>query len=120
MVKKPETFYNENGIDSGHGNDPFTLVPVGYYPNERSAPFTVDVTSDALVRHSQLYVFIYSKSRMFKLVMEFHSHLAYTEIIGLLGGRVVHNEDGSQQLKVEYVFPCRSTSTGIQVRPCIG
>lgn len=51
VVKKPETFYNENGIDSGHGNDPFTLVPVGYYPNERSAPFTVDVTSDALVRH---------------------------------------------------------------------
>jgi protein MYSM1 len=47
--------------------------------------------------------------------MEFHSHLAYTEIIGLLGGRVVQDENGSKQLKVEYVFPCRSTSTGIQV-----
>ncbi|KAG2228954.1 hypothetical protein INT48_008022 [Thamnidium elegans] len=95
-VKKPETFYNEHGHESGHGNDPFTLVPVGYYPNQKSAPFTVDITSNAL------------------LVMEFHSHLAYTEIIGLLGGRVVHKEDGTKQLKVEYVFPCRSTSTGIQ------
>lgn len=47
--------------------------------------------------------------------MEFHSHLAYTEIIGLLGGRVVQDENGRKQLKVEYVFPCRSTSTGIQV-----
>lgn len=48
--------------------------------------------------------------------MDFHAHLAYTEIIGLLGGRVVDKGDGIQQLKVEYVFPCRSTSTGIQVR----
>lgn len=48
-VKKPETFYNENGNESGNGNDPFTLVPVGYYPNQRSAPFTVNITSNALV-----------------------------------------------------------------------
>lgn len=46
--------------------------------------------------------------------MEFHSHLAYTEIIGLLGGRVIEHE-GRKILQVEYVFPCRSASTGIQV-----
>jgi hypothetical protein len=49
--------------------------------------------------------------------MEFHSHLAYTEIIGLLGGTFETNEeDGTRKLKVEYVFPCRSTSTGTQVK----
>lgn len=47
--------------------------------------------------------------------MEFHAHLAYTEIIGLLGGRFYKDEEGQNKLKVEYVFPCRSTSTGIQV-----
>lgn len=48
--------------------------------------------------------------------MEFHAHLAFTEIIGLLGGRFLKDPDGGQnKLKVEYVFPCRSTSTGIQV-----
>lgn len=48
--------------------------------------------------------------------MDFHAHLAYTEIIGLLGGRIADNaENGTQELKVEYVFPCKSTSTGIQV-----
>lgn len=47
--------------------------------------------------------------------MEFHAHLAYTEIIGLLGGRFLKDEEGQGKLKVEYVFPCRSTSTGTQV-----
>lgn len=46
--------------------------------------------------------------------MDFHSHLAHTEIIGLLGGNYVVR-DGVKLLKVQSVFPCRSTSTGIQV-----
>lgn len=50
-MKRLETFYNEDGHDFGQGNDPFTLVPVGYYTNDRSAPFTVDITSNALVRY---------------------------------------------------------------------
>lgn len=47
--------------------------------------------------------------------MDFHSHLAYTEVIGLLGGKVLQTEAGLQELHVEHVFPCRSASTGIQV-----
>ena len=46
--------------------------------------------------------------------MDFHSHLAYTEIIGLLGGIFTSNGEG-KQLLVQCVFPCRSMSTGIQV-----
>lgn len=46
--------------------------------------------------------------------MDFHSHLAHTEIIGLLGGNY-DVRDGVKLLKVQSVFPCRSTSTGIQV-----
>ncbi|CAO3623634.1 unnamed protein product [Mucor hiemalis] len=95
-TKKPETYFNENN-SIGYSNDPFTLVPVNFYKTDRSAPFTVSITSESL------------------LVMDFHAHLAYTEIIGLLGGRIVDDaENGVQELKVEYVFPCRSTSTGIQ------
>ena len=49
--------------------------------------------------------------------MEFHSHLASAEIIGLLGGRFNQNEtSGEKELEVVYVFPCRSTSTGTQVK----
>lgn len=45
--------------------------------------------------------------------MDFHSYLAHTEIIGLLGGRF---DAKSRELIVESVFPCHSTSTGIQVQ----
>jgi hypothetical protein len=47
-VKKRETFYDE-GHEFGFNSDPFRLVPVGYYANQAIAPFTVDITSDALV-----------------------------------------------------------------------
>lgn len=52
--------------------------------------------------------------------MDFHSHLAHTEIIGLLGGKF-HVDGDVKTLRVESVFPCRSTSTGIQVswKQCI-
>ncbi|KAG1547872.1 hypothetical protein G6F49_010068 [Rhizopus delemar] len=94
-ARKREGFYGDNGR-VGNDNDPFTLIPVGYYTQAKDAPFKVEIGSDAL------------------LVMEFHAHLAYTEIIGLLGGRFYKDEEGQNKLKVEYVFPCRSTSTGIQ------
>ena len=46
-------------------------------------------------------------------MMDFHSHLSYTEIIGLLGGRYMHED---RKLHVECVFPCRGTSsTDIEV-----
>ncbi|KAI8083316.1 uncharacterized protein B0P05DRAFT_536897 [Gilbertella persicaria] len=96
-VKKPETFYNESLNDSGFMDDAFRLIPVSYYPKASYAPFSVTITSDALI------------------VMEFHSHLASAEIIGLLGGRFVQDEaTKTKELQVEYVFPCRSTSTGTQ------
>lgn len=45
--------------------------------------------------------------------MDFHSHLAHTEIIGLLGGNFITRGD-QKVLQVKTVFPCQSTSTGIQ------
>jgi protein MYSM1 len=45
--------------------------------------------------------------------MDFHAHLAHTEIIGLLGGNFIQR-DSTKILQVKLVFPCQSTSTGIQ------
>ncbi|KAI9485156.1 hypothetical protein BDB00DRAFT_851327 [Zychaea mexicana] len=98
VIKRPHHHFD------GSGYDPFRLVPLEYYDDEYPAPFIVDITSDAL------------------LIMDFHSHLAHTEIIGLLGGNFVDNEQGGNSsgggnqkvLKVQSVFPCKSTSTGIQ------
>lgn len=45
-------------------NDPFKLVK----PSRISPPFTISTTSSSM------------------LIMDFHAHLAHTEIIGLLGG----------------------------------
>ncbi|KAI8389413.1 hypothetical protein BD560DRAFT_381551 [Blakeslea trispora] len=96
-IKKPETFYDESMNDSGFIDDAFRLIPVSFYPKASHAPFSVTITSNSL------------------LVMEFHSHLASAEIIGLLGGRFIQNEtSGEKELEVVYVFPCRSTSTGTQ------
>jgi protein MYSM1 len=47
--------------------------------------------------------------------MDFHSHLAETEVIGLLGGIY---ESGTKELHITDIFPCRSVSTGIQVYYC--
>ncbi|KAI8088745.1 uncharacterized protein BX664DRAFT_261895, partial [Halteromyces radiatus] len=93
-VKRSQHYYG--GDDFGRGYDPFRLVPVAYYDDQHVAPFTVEISSSSL------------------LVMDFHSHLAHTEIIGLLGGTFVTDTDNRKQLKVESVFPCKSTSTGIQ------
>lgn len=43
--------------------------------------------------------------------MDFHSHMAETEVIGLLGG--LYDED-ERILFILGVFPCRSISTGLQ------
>ncbi|KAI8377269.1 hypothetical protein BD560DRAFT_453555 [Blakeslea trispora] len=83
------------GDDFSRGYDPFRLVPALHYDEETPAPFEVNILSDAL------------------LVMDFHSHLAHTEIIGLLGGNFVVQGE-SKILQVKAVFPCKSTSTGIQ------
>ncbi|KAI8371548.1 uncharacterized protein BYT42DRAFT_72947 [Radiomyces spectabilis] len=93
VIKRPHQYFG--GDDFSRGYDPFRLVPLSYYGDEDPSPFAVEVVSDCL------------------LVMDFHSHLAHTEIIGLLGGNFT-DVDGTKTLKVECVFPCRSTSTGIQ------
>ena len=49
-----------------------------------------------------------------QLVMDFHAHLAKTEVIGLLGGLF---DPEHRRLHVRTVFPCNSLSTGLQVRP---
>ncbi|KAG2185526.1 hypothetical protein INT44_002319, partial [Umbelopsis vinacea] len=77
--------------DFRNGYDPFRLVPLEQY--DQQPPFHVTIVSDAL------------------LVMDFHSYLAHTEIIGLLGGKF--NAD-TRRLEVQCTFPCKSTSTGIQ------
>ena len=43
--------------------------------------------------------------------MDFHSHMAHTEIIGLLGGTL---DPEKRILYVTEAFPCHSLSTGIQ------
>ncbi|CAG8504869.1 16544_t:CDS:10 [Dentiscutata heterogama] len=73
--------------------DPFRLVPPLNYTSRNPAPFRVSVTANVM------------------LVMDFHAHLAHTEIIGLLGG---HFHPDSESMEVTYVFPCRSASTGFQ------
>ena len=45
--------------------------------------------------------------------MDFHAHLAKTEVIGLLGGLF---DPEHRRLHVRMVFPCNSLSTGLQVR----
>ncbi|KAI9206879.1 uncharacterized protein BJ171DRAFT_495045 [Polychytrium aggregatum] len=81
--------------------DPFRLIPPMEYTTHslRSSddhicpPFHVNVSSNAL------------------LLMDLHSHLAHTEIIGLIGGRY---DAEAKVLSLTECFPCRSTSTSIQ------
>ncbi|ORX60710.1 hypothetical protein DM01DRAFT_1361634 [Hesseltinella vesiculosa] len=99
-IRRPQHhFYG--GDDFGRGNDPFRLIPVEYYDDQQPAPFEVEISSHCL------------------LVMDFHAHLAHTEIIGLLGGVFVTSQADAggpshNRLVVQAVFPCKSTSTGIQ------
>ncbi|KAG0296130.1 hypothetical protein BGZ96_010165 [Linnemannia gamsii] len=92
-----EAYIDEDGasgsLSAGNQYDPFRLVPLRKYNAQNQAPFRVKVSSDAM------------------LIMDFHSHLAETEVIGLLGG--LYDED-EKILFILGVFPCRSISTGLQ------
>ncbi|KAF9155998.1 Myb-like, SWIRM and MPN domains 1 [Linnemannia schmuckeri] len=92
-----EAYIDEIGAggsrSAGNQYDPFRLVPLRKYNAHNQAPFRVKVSSDAM------------------LIMDFHSHLAETEVIGLLGG--LYDED-EKILFILGVFPCRSISTGLQ------
>ncbi|KAF9908497.1 hypothetical protein EC991_009761 [Linnemannia zychae] len=92
-----DAYFHEDGasgsLSGGNQYDPFRLVPLRKYNAQNQAPFRVKVSSDAM------------------LIMDFHSHLAETEVIGLLGG--LYDED-EKILFILGVFPCRSISTGLQ------
>ncbi|KAL2919608.1 hypothetical protein HK105_200520 [Polyrhizophydium stewartii] len=73
--------------------DPFKLIPLRKYEDGDARALHVNVLSNALI------------------VMDFHSHLAHTEIIGLLGGTY---EAATRTIAIMEVFPCNSLSTGVQ------
>ncbi|KAI9341682.1 hypothetical protein BDR26DRAFT_894962 [Obelidium mucronatum] len=86
--------YYHYGNDMDDDMNEFRLIPLETYQNpETQAPFKVIVESNV------------------QMVIDFHAHLAETEIIGLLGGRFDSKE---RVLHVEDVFPCKSISTTIQ------
>ncbi|XP_056020025.1 deubiquitinase MYSM1-like [Ostrea edulis] len=73
--------------------DPFKLIPCQNFSQERPAPFYVEIHNTALV------------------IMDIHSHVSKTEVIGMLGG-CYHGED--QHLEITMAIPCNSVSTGLQ------
>ncbi|XP_013405094.1 histone H2A deubiquitinase MYSM1 [Lingula anatina] len=73
--------------------DPFKLVPCMNFSEEKKAPFLVDLSTSA------------------QTMMDVHSHMAKTEVIGLLGG-TFSEEQG--KLQVFIAEPCNSLSTGMQ------
>lgn len=87
--------YNEDALayDMVGSYDPFRLVPPHHYTSRNPAPFRVSVSMNVM------------------LLMDFHAHLAHTEIIGLLGG---HYFSDREIMEVIYVYPCKSSSTGFQ------
>ncbi|KAI1318101.1 hypothetical protein EDD11_007153 [Mortierella claussenii] len=94
LLRQTRGFHDYEGDEeSSGGYDPFRLVPLRKYSAQNPAPFRVKVSSDAM------------------LIMDFHSHMAQTEVIGLLGG--LYDED-ERILFILGVFPCRSISTGLQ------
>ncbi|KAI8897885.1 hypothetical protein BC833DRAFT_526547 [Globomyces pollinis-pini] len=89
-IKKPR---KREVSDALGGYNPFKLISLRKYDDENPSPFKVNILSNTLI------------------IMDFHSHLATTEIIGLLGGQY---NDSTRLLEISDVFPCNSISTGVQ------
>ena len=68
-------------------------MPTKYWLYSLEAPFTVIIDNSALV------------------LMDTHSHLSKTEVIGLLGGRF---QEELSTLRIHNAEPCDSISTGMQ------
>ena len=60
-------------------SDPYKLVPCRTFPSDSATPFTVTICLKSL------------------LVMDFHSYLSSSEVIGLVGGKYYH---ASRRLEV--------------------
>ncbi|XP_053394594.1 histone H2A deubiquitinase MYSM1-like isoform X2 [Mercenaria mercenaria] len=73
--------------------DPFKLVPCLSFSEESPAPFLVEVHCSALI------------------VMDIHSHISKTEVIGMLGGKFCAEQG---KLIITMATPCNSISTGMQ------
>lgn len=70
-------------------SDPFRLVE----PSKSTPPFKVCISQKAMI------------------TIDFHSHLAHTEVIGLFGGSF---DLTNKTLSIEIAYPCNSVSTSIQ------
>ncbi|KAH6563159.1 hypothetical protein BASA62_008719 [Batrachochytrium salamandrivorans] len=91
-IKRPKT--SKVAITDVMGKyDPFKLIPLQRYAEDSVHALRVKVHSNALI------------------IMDFHSHLAHTEIIGLIGGTF---DPIKRELCMLQIFPCNSLSTGIQ------
>ncbi|XP_038048375.1 histone H2A deubiquitinase MYSM1-like [Patiria miniata] len=73
--------------------DPFKLIECCRFTEEKEAPFHVRIQSDAMI------------------IMDVHSHMSSTEVIGLLGGKFCKEDN---MLDVLLAVPCNSISTGMQ------
>ncbi|KAL5035475.1 hypothetical protein RTP6_003162 [Batrachochytrium dendrobatidis] len=73
--------------------DPFKLIPLQRYLDNTPHALHVKVHSNTLI------------------IIDFHSHLAHTEIIGLIGGTF---DPVKKELNLLQVYPCNSLSTGVQ------
>lgn len=74
-------------------HDPFQLIMCHNFDHHVQEPFTLRICADALV------------------LIDMHSHVCKTEVIGLLGG-TYNEEEGA--LTVRIAEACRSVSTGTQ------
>ncbi|GAM28754.1 hypothetical protein SAMD00019534_119300 [Acytostelium subglobosum LB1] len=73
--------------------DPFTLVECLNFTSTTPAPYQLDITVNALI------------------VMDVHSHISSTEVIGVLAGKYDHDK---KYITVRLAIPCQSLSTDIQ------
>ncbi|KAH3695802.1 histone H2A deubiquitinase MYSM1-like [Dreissena polymorpha] len=73
--------------------DPFKLIPCLPFTEERPAPFLVEICCSSL------------------MVMDIHSHICKTEVIGMLGGQF---SPDTGKLTITMATPCHSISTGLQ------
>ncbi|XP_052775077.1 deubiquitinase MYSM1-like isoform X2 [Mya arenaria] len=73
--------------------DPFKLIPCLPFSSDKPPPFKVEIHCSSL------------------MIMDMHSHISKTEVIGMLGGRYC---PGRGKLTVVQAIPCKSVSTGMQ------
>ena len=104
------SIYFKNDMD--HSQVRKRRIPSGYdFYNDvslRYDPFMLVSPRRRLKTEKDLSVMIHATAL---ILMDLHSHLAETEVIGLLGG---HFDDQLYKIEVVEAFPCNSLSTGFQ------